>query len=103
MIAIYGVPGSGKTSLSRMWGEKYNLPVVEADGLRKNAQVGKRLEHDPFFFLPTTEAYKAIGECTAKNIIQGLREVRSAYRIFIDREIESNNGEIIIESAFPYS
>ncbi|MBI5421269.1 MAG: AAA family ATPase [Parcubacteria group bacterium] len=99
-IILYGVPGSGKTSLGQALSEELKLFYIEADEIRKIGKQNRSLETDPFFFLPTTEAYQAIGECTGENIIKGLFGVRGAYRDLVHREVISHEEPCIIEAAF---
>ncbi|NTW14583.1 MAG: hypothetical protein HGB37_01255 [Candidatus Moranbacteria bacterium] len=98
-IYIYGVPGSGKTTLSKLLGESLGRACYEADTVRAAAQAGKTSDSDPFYFLPTTEAYKAIGERTPENVINGLLEVRRALGDFVEREV-SLREDAIIEASF---
>ncbi|NTW14575.1 MAG: hypothetical protein HGA31_06150 [Candidatus Moranbacteria bacterium] len=98
-IYIYGVPGSGKTTLSKMLGESLGRACYEADTVRAAAQAGKTFDSDPFYFLPTTEAYKAIGERTPENVINGLLQIRKSLGDIVEREV-SLREDAIIEASF---
>lgn len=98
-IYIYGVPGSGKTTLAKMLSTSLGIEYFEADQVRTVAQAGKTSDSDPFCFLPTTEAYTAIGKRSPENVINGLLEVRRALGNFVDREIATRE-DVIVEAAF---
>jgi len=104
-IILYGVPGSGKTSLARALSESLKLPHLEVDEVRKIGKQGKSPTTNPFFFLPTTEAYQAFGARTSENVIQGLLEVRKAYKDLVVQEINARKEGCIAEAAFldPFS
>ncbi|MDE2019462.1 MAG: AAA family ATPase [Patescibacteria group bacterium] len=74
-IIIYGVQGSGKTTLATRLAKKFGVPHLEADAFRLIAQKGRVLPKSPFHFLATTEAYQTIGKRTKQNIITGLFNV----------------------------
>jgi len=99
-VFIYGVPGSGKTTLAKALSSALNIEYFEADLIRRDAQKEKTLENEPFFFLPTTEAYKGIGERTQRNVIDGMLNVRLAFKDSIDKYLFTHSRDIIIESAF---
>jgi len=99
-IFIYGVPGSGKTTLANLLGKSLVLDFFEADLIRKIAKKGKIIEKDPFYFLPTTEAYKVLGQLTQKNVIKGMLNVRSVFKNFINKKLSSCKKPAIYESAF---
>jgi len=99
-IILYGVPGSGKTSLARALSESLKLPHLEADEVRRIGKQGKSPTANPFFFLPTTEAYQAFGARTSENVIQGLLEVRNAYKDLVIKEIDTYKEGCIAEAAF---
>lgn len=99
-IVIYGAPGSGKTRLARRLAKKYGIPHIEADALRKIAQRGKTPVRSPFLFLPTTEAYQAIGKRTKENVITGLLNVRNALHPTIAKQLEKYRRGFVLEAAF---
>lgn len=88
-IFIYGVPGAGKTYYSKVLGKKLNLPVFEADKLKRRV----------FQNLSTCLAYKKFGALTLKNVIKGLLLVRDTYRKVVEEEI-LKSSDFIIEGAF---
>ena len=99
-IFIYGVPGSGKTTLAKLLSESLNQDYFEADLIRNIIQKGKTIKKEPFYFLPTTESYKALGERTQENVISGMLNVRIALQDSVDKKIFSYKQDIIFESSF---
>lgn len=99
-IFIYGVPGSGKTTLAKLLGESLDQDYFEADLIRNIIQKGKTIEKEPFYFLPTTESYKALGERTQENVISGMLNVRVALKDSVDKKIFSYKQDVIFESSF---
>jgi 2-phosphoglycerate kinase len=99
-ILFYGVPGIGKTYITRKLSKKYNLPLIELDSLRKPLQIYSDLSSNPFLFYGTTEAYKAFGESTQGNIIKGLLSVRQAMETSVRELLSDINTRTIIEGAF---
>lgn len=98
-LFIYGVPGSGKTHYSKVLGKKLNLPVIEADKIKKKARKDKSRKEYPFLYLGTCLAYKQFGDLNKENAIKGLKAVRHALNEAITGEINENNNSII-EGAF---
>ena len=90
-IFIYGVPGAGKTYYSKLLGKKLDLPVFEADKLKKKVF--------PFQNLSTCLAYKEFGGLTPENAKKGLFLVRDILRDTVEKEI-LKNSDLIMEGAF---
>lgn len=87
---VYGVPGSGKTYYSRALGKKFNIPVFEADKLKKKSS--SRI-------LSTCLAYTEFGNFSPENVIKGLLLVRDTYREVVEQEIMKHD-KLILEGAF---
>jgi len=90
-IFIYGVPGAGKTYYSKILGKKLNLPVLEADKIKRQVS--------PFKSIKTCLAYKRFGALTLKNVIKGLLLVRDTYQRVVEKEI-LKSSDFIMEGAF---
>lgn len=99
LIFIYGVPGSGKTTLGNLLSKELKLPFCETDTIKALAQKGKPIKTNPYYFLHTTEAYKALGKRTPKNIIQGMLNVRKAFENLIIKKILLFKNGGVIEGA----
>ena len=54
----------------------------------------------PFYFLPTTEAYQAIGKRTKSNVIAGFLNVRKALHPIIARQLKKYRRGFVLEAAF---
>lgn len=98
-IFIYGVPGSGKTYLSRQLGNRLNVPVIEGDKLKDKARAGKKKQDDPFLFLGTCQAWKQFGVFSKDNVIKGLLAVREALVAVVQDEA-AKTGCYILEAGF---
>ena len=99
-ILFYGVPGVGKTYITRSLSSDLNLPLIELDSLREPLQQGKDISNYPFLFYGTTEAYKFFGEPTKENIIKGLMSVKKAMESTVRQNLNNLNSKFIAESAF---
>jgi 2-phosphoglycerate kinase len=98
-VYIYGVPGVGKTYISRLVGKKLGYPVFEADNIKKKARKGKSKIGNPFLYLSTCFAFRHFGKQTNNNVIKGLVGVREAYKGFVAEETKDKNN-VVIEGAF---
>ncbi|EKD61973.1 MAG: hypothetical protein ACD_52C00327G0002 [uncultured bacterium] len=103
-IFIYGVPGVGKTRLSKIFGKNFNMPVVEMDRIKRKARKGKTKDRFPFLYLGTCKAYCKFGGLNKENTIKGLIAVRLALRKAVADEAKKYTAAIF-EGAFldPYS
>ena len=83
-ISIVGGAGTGKTTLSNLLSEKYNIPVTHIDGIHhlKNWQVRDKLERDKII-LDIVEKEKWIIDGTYKDTIKQ-RVERSDLVIWLD-------------------
>lgn len=88
-IFVYGVPGAGKTYYSKVLGKELNIPVFEADKLKRK----------PLPKLSACLAYKEFGDLSSENAIKGLLLVRDTYREVVKQEISKHN-DLIMEGAF---
>ena len=101
LIFIYGVPGSGKSTLGSLLSKELRLPFFETDTIKAIAQKEKTIKTNPYYFLHTTEAYKALGKRTPKNIIQGLLNVRKAFEdLIFEKILLFKNGGVIEGAIF---
>lgn len=99
-IFLYGVPGSGKTSIAKELHKILGYKDIKLDRIRTRAQIGKTAQSDPFLFNFTTSAWRQFGELSNKNAIKGLLAVRKSMKTFIIDEIQKYAKPIIAEAAF---
>lgn len=98
-ICIYGVPGTGKTKFSELLGKKLQIPVIEADAIKKKARKNITKNENPFLYLGTCLAYKQFGELSQETARKGLLAVRDALSEAVEREIK-HYSKVILEGAF---
>ena len=98
-IFIYGVPGVGKSYLSKELGKKLKLLVIEGDKIKTKLKKNISREQSPFLYLGTCQAYKKFGELNQENAVNGLLAVRKALSGAITEEVK-NWHSLILEAAF---
>jgi 2-phosphoglycerate kinase len=99
-IFIYGVPGVGKTYITRQLKEELKIPLIELDSIRNTFSDSKNIIDEPFLFYGTTEAYKVFGKHTKRNIVKGLKQIRLEMQPFVIEKLDSINPPYIAECAF---
>lgn len=99
-LLIYGAPGVGKSSTSRILSRQTNIKLFEGDYLREHvAQKDKTEAEDPFLYVGTKEAWHKFGELSENNVIRGLLAVRNSMRPYVKDEL-SKHVDVIFEVAF---
>lgn len=99
-IIIYGAPGAGKTSTSRLLHNKNGIELYEGDYLREvklPREVGD--SKDPFLYIGTKQAWRLFGDLNKENVIKGLQAVRKSMQPYIDKEL-AERPSVIFEAAF---
>ncbi len=99
-ILIYGAPGAGKTTISRLLHAQTGIVLYEGDYLREVKlpnEVGKSA--DPFLYIGTKQAWRNFGELSPKNSIKGLLAVRKSLQPYVERELADLQG-VIFEASF---
>ncbi len=100
-IFIYGVPGSGKTYISKKLSKILNLPVIEGDKIKSLARKGKPKDKFPFLYLGTSQAFGEFGKLSEETAIKGLLAVRETLKEFVKTEVDKQHGKgFILEAAF---
>lgn len=99
-ILIYGAPGAGKTSTSRLLHNKTGIELYEGDYLREvklPKEVGD--SEDPFLYIGTKQAWRLFGELNKENVIKGLQAVRKSMQPYVKKELTARPN-LIFEAAF---
>lgn len=100
-IFIYGVPGSGKTTIGRVLAARLGYRFMEGDRVRMHAQGSSPQPcQDPFLFLGTTEAWRQFGELSHHTAVEGLMAVRDGLAPYVAAEIEHQLEPFVLEAAF---
>jgi 2-phosphoglycerate kinase len=99
-ILIYGAPGNGKTTISRLLHKKIELPIFEGDYIREViAQSDESEEEQPFIFVGTKQAWRRFGMLNSKNVIKGLKAVRKSMLPYVNETVSTQNN-LIFDAAF---
>lgn len=85
-ILIYGVPGAGKTTLSRVLHDKTKIPLVPGDYI---------ISHYP----GTKSAWRKYGSLTKENAVKGLLDVLEFMHETVNGEL-AKHKEVILEGVF---
>jgi len=99
-IYIYGVPGTGKSTLAKEVARSIHCRFVELDAVRPIAQAKVNIYQEPFLYEYTTEAWKKFGPLNYKNVVKGLVGIRQAFKPFIEQELAKYSGNVIAEAVF---
>jgi 2-phosphoglycerate kinase len=97
-LFIYGVPGTGKTTLSKELAIDNDLDFYELDLVKKEAQKYVSKEINPFLHQGTCRAWQLLGEETIKSYICGFNEVRKSMLKYVQKIYKRNYG--VFEGAF---
>lgn len=98
-ILLYGVPGSGKTTISGLLAQEHGLRLVSGDYLRDVAKTEHTKDEDPFAYTGTCQAWAEFGALTPEHATKGLRAVRKSMQPYVVAAITSN-PDCIFEVAF---
>jgi len=99
-IFIYGVPGTGKSTLAQAIAKSLGYKFVELDTVRPFAQSKMTKSQEPFLYEYTTEAWKKFGQLNHKNVAAGLLSIRRAFQPFIDKHLMQYGENVIAEAVF---
>jgi 2-phosphoglycerate kinase len=100
-IFIYGVPGSGKTTLAEALEKSLHLTNLELDEIRTEEQQGKMKESNPFLFEYTTTAWQHFAkQLTPESAVQGLLAIRSALLFPVTKVLNKHTDIVLAEAAF---
>ncbi len=99
-ILIYGAPGAGKTTTSKLWHKKTSIFLYEGDYLRE--VIAQKMESEtknPFLYVGTKQAWRKFGDLTVVNVEKGLLACRESMKPYLDKEL-AKHDDIIFEAAF---
>jgi 2-phosphoglycerate kinase len=97
---IYGVPGTGKSTLAQEAARSADSEFVELDTVRPIAQAKATIQQEPFLYEYTTEAWKKFGPLNYENVVRGLIGIRQAFKPFIEQELAKYSRNVIAEAVF---
>jgi 2-phosphoglycerate kinase len=97
-ILISGQPGTGKTTLAKLLGDKLNVHYVSTDDIKMFARA---INYDnAFVFCDSHSAWKMFGAKTPKNIIKGFDAHNKAIEkiiLGIIQQADNANKHLILE------
>lgn len=99
-IFLFGVPGSGKTTVAHELQKILGYENLELDQVRREAQIGKDEQTYPFLFNFTTSAWQKFGKLSEDSAIKGLLAIREAIQPFVLKEVKRHHRPVIAEAAF---
>jgi len=96
-IILYGVPGTGKSSIARLCAAKLEIPFYEFDLLRSKLPLEAK---DPYLRMPSTLAWQLIGPLGKETAVKGFMRVRRALRPIVTRKLSDLTSDFVAEAAF---
>lgn len=96
-MLIYGVPGTGKSTIARLCADRLDVPFYEFDLLRHQLPADV---NDPYLHTPSTLAWQLIGPLSEVTAVEGFMHVRQALRATTVEMIDRLPSDFVAESAF---
>ncbi len=99
-VYIYGVPGTGKSTVAKTVARHLKYRFVELDDIRPIAQSKVNVSQEPFLYEYTTEAWRRFGSLNYENVVRGLTHIRDAFEPFIWDYLNGYRENAIAEAVF---
>lgn len=96
-ILLYGVPGTGKSTISELLANNLQVPFYELDLLRHNLPQEVK---NPYLRLPSTLAWRSLGQLNSKTAVEGFMYVRQALQPYVAQKLRGLRSNFVAESAF---
>jgi 2-phosphoglycerate kinase len=96
-ILLYGVPGTGKSTLGALIAGDTSIPFYELDLLRHDLPPEGK---EPFLHIPSTLAWQSLGPLNSTTAVDGFMRVRQALRPYVAQKLKNLGTDFIAESVF---
>ncbi len=93
---IYGVPGTGKSTLAAQAAERMGATFIELDEIRNHIAENE----NRFLRIPSTLAWQEFGQLNKETAVEGFLRVRAALEPYVFKKLQDMREDYVAEAAF---